>query len=82
MLSGIGNADHLKSLDIPLVAHVPGVGENLQDHIELGVVQKCKKPITLLKEQKFPKMIQIGKDNLNIWLLILIIQKNLPYFLK
>ena len=63
MLSGIGNADHLKSLDIPLVAHVPGVGENLQDHIELGVVQKCKKPITLLKEQKFPKMIQIGKDN-------------------
>ena len=61
MLSGIGNADHLKSLDIPVVAHVPGVGENLQDHLELGVAQKCKKPITLLKEQKFPKMIQIGK---------------------
>ena len=68
MLSGIGNADHLKSLDIPVVAHVPGVGENLQDHLELGVAQKCKKPITLLKEQKFPKMIQIGKYCLFIML--------------
>jgi choline dehydrogenase len=60
MLSGIGNADHLTSLGVPVVAHLPGVGRNLQDHLEVYVVQKCKKPVTLLKDQKFPRMIQIG----------------------
>ena len=60
MLSGIGDADHLKEMDIPLVQHVPGVGQNLQDHLELYLVQKCKKKVTLLSDQKFPKMIQIG----------------------
>lgn len=60
MLSGIGNADDLKALDIPVVAHVPGVGQNLQDHLEVYVVQKCKKPMTLLRDQKFPRMIKVG----------------------
>ena len=32
MLSGIGDAAHLRELNIPAVAHVPGVGRNLQDH--------------------------------------------------
>ena len=50
----------MKEHDIPVVAHVPGVGQNLQDHLELYVAQKCKKPITLLSDQKFPKMIQVG----------------------
>lgn len=31
--SGIGNTNHLKSLDIVPVAHLPGVGQNLQDHL-------------------------------------------------
>ena len=60
MLSGVGNADHLKEHNIPVVAHVPGVGQNLQDHLEVYVVQKCKKPVTLLQDQKFPKMIGVG----------------------
>jgi choline dehydrogenase len=33
MLSGIGPADHLRSLDIPVVVDLPGVGQNLQDHL-------------------------------------------------
>jgi choline dehydrogenase len=37
MLSGIGAADHLKSLGIPLVADVPGVGKNFQDHLKLSI---------------------------------------------
>ena len=37
MLSGIGPADHLKSLGIPVVADVPGVGKNFQDHLKLSV---------------------------------------------
>jgi choline dehydrogenase len=47
MLSGIGNADALKALGIPIVQHLPGVGENLQDHIEAYVQFSCKQPITL-----------------------------------
>ncbi|CAF1326944.1 unnamed protein product [Didymodactylos carnosus] len=31
-LSGVGNQSEVKSLSIPLVHHLPGVGENLQDH--------------------------------------------------
>lgn len=36
MLSGIGNADELQRVGIPLVHHLPGVGQNLQDHIAVG----------------------------------------------
>jgi choline dehydrogenase len=32
MLSGIGNADHLRELGVPVVAHLPGVGQGLSDH--------------------------------------------------
>ena len=37
MLSGIGPADHLKLLNIPVVADVAGVGKNLQDHLKLSI---------------------------------------------
>ena len=38
--SGIGAASHLNSLDIPVIADLPGVGENLQDHLQLRMVYK------------------------------------------
>ncbi|KAI3420307.1 hypothetical protein GPALN_003618 [Globodera pallida] len=47
MLSGVGPASHLKVHQIPVVQDMPGVGRNLQDHLELFVQQKCTKPITL-----------------------------------
>jgi choline dehydrogenase len=37
MLSGIGPADHLKSIGVPVVADVPGVGQNFQDHLKLSI---------------------------------------------
>ena len=37
MLSGIGPADQLKALKIPVVADLPGVGRNLQDHLKLSI---------------------------------------------
>lgn len=37
LLSGIGPANHLRSLGIPVVHHLPGVGENLQDHLRVPV---------------------------------------------
>jgi len=39
MLSGIGNGDDLKKLGLPVVSHLPGVGQNLQDHLELWLIQ-------------------------------------------
>lgn len=33
MLSGVGDKNHLRSVDVPVVLHLPGVGRNLQDHI-------------------------------------------------
>ena len=46
-LSGIGNAAHLGNIGIPVVLNLPGVGENLQDHLEVYVQFECKKPVSL-----------------------------------
>jgi choline dehydrogenase len=47
MLSGIGPADHLKEHGIEVVHDLPGVGQNLQDHLEVWVQQECTQKITL-----------------------------------
>ncbi|ESO10386.1 hypothetical protein HELRODRAFT_91852, partial [Helobdella robusta] len=62
LLSGIGNADELRKLGIPCAANLPGVGENLQDHLEVYIQYKCSKPVTLYKYQwKFPwNMVTTG----------------------
>ena len=36
MLSGIGPADHLNEVGIPVIQDLPGVGQNLQDHVAMG----------------------------------------------
>ncbi|WP_339724243.1 choline dehydrogenase [uncultured Paraglaciecola sp.] len=46
-LSGIGDSDTLKSAGIEVKHHLPGVGQNLQDHLEFYFQYKCKQPITL-----------------------------------
>jgi len=47
MLSGIGPAAHLRQHGIEVVADRPGVGQNLQDHMELYIQQESTQPITL-----------------------------------
>ena len=42
MLSGIGPADHLKSVGIRPLHDLPGVGGNLQDHLDAAMLQFCK----------------------------------------
>ncbi len=42
LLSGIGPADHLRALQIPVVADLTGVGANLQDHLDVCTLYKCK----------------------------------------
>jgi choline dehydrogenase-like flavoprotein len=46
MLSGIGPADHLASVGVPVVFDQPGVGSNLQDHLDLFVIAECTGPHT------------------------------------
>ncbi|WP_270729301.1 choline dehydrogenase [Shimia sp. Alg240-R146] len=49
MLSGIGPAAHLAEHGIDVVADRAGVGQNLQDHLEVYMQVACKQPITLYK---------------------------------
>jgi choline dehydrogenase len=46
-VSGIGNSQHLKSVGVEPVHHLPGVGENLQDHLEVYVQHSCSQPVSL-----------------------------------
>ena len=39
--SGVGPADHLKSVGVPVAHDLPGVGKNLQDHLDLFVIAEC-----------------------------------------
>ena len=65
MLSGIGRADDLAGHGIAPVHDLPGVGQNLQDHVETFVEHECTQPITLYKHMKPWNAIRIGLD----WLL-------------
>lgn len=46
MLSGIGPADHLRSHGVALVADLPGVGEGLQDHLDICTLVHCTQGVT------------------------------------
>ena len=46
-LSGLGNPDHLSGLGIDVVEGLTGVGENLQDHLEIYIQHVCKQPVSL-----------------------------------
>ncbi|HLG64859.1 MAG TPA: choline dehydrogenase [Ktedonosporobacter sp.] len=51
LLSGVGPAKQLQALDLPLVAHLPGVGQNLQDHLLVPVCYTCSRPVSLAGAQ-------------------------------
>jgi choline dehydrogenase len=46
MLSGIGPSQHLEEIGIAPIHHLPGVGQNLQDHLSVPSVYECTKPVT------------------------------------
>ncbi len=60
MLSGIGPAAHLAEHGIEVVADRAGVGQNLQDHLELYIQQACTQPITLFKHWNLFSKAMIG----------------------
>jgi len=65
MLSGVGPAEHLNDMNIEVVGNLPGVGQNLQDHLELYIQHECTQPITLYSSMSLHNKALIGLQ----WLL-------------
>ncbi|MGZ5407489.1 MAG: choline dehydrogenase [Aeromicrobium sp.] len=61
-LSGIGNAAELEALGIESVADVPGVGENLQDHLEVYIQYASKQPVSIGPWLKHRHKLRIGAE--------------------
>jgi choline dehydrogenase len=59
-LSGIGNAVELGKLGIDVVHDLPGVGENMQDHLEVYIQYACKKPVSMAPALKWYNKPWIG----------------------
>ncbi|HWP43023.1 MAG TPA: choline dehydrogenase [Blastocatellia bacterium] len=57
MLSGVGPADHLREMGISVVADLPGVGRNLQDHLLGLVAYESVKPVSLASAEKFGNLM-------------------------
>ena len=65
MLSGVGPAAHLRDRDVKVVADLPGVGSDLQDHLDLYIQYECKQPVSL-----YPATRPLGKAKAGLqWLL-------------
>jgi choline dehydrogenase len=59
-LSGLGPAEELRSFGIEVLRDLPGVGENLQDHLEFYFQVACREPITLYSEMGSLRKLAIG----------------------
>jgi choline dehydrogenase len=64
-LSGVGEPRHLSELGIGVVHELPGVGENLQDHLEVYVQHACRKPVSMQPAMKWRNRPLVGAE----WLL-------------
>ncbi len=59
-LSGVGNAAELERLGVKVLHDLPGVGENLQDHLEVYVQHACTKPVSMYPALKWSNKPWIG----------------------
>ena len=60
MVSGVGPANHIKEKGIEIIKDIPGVGRNLQDHLETYIQQECKTSDTLFKYINKFNMVKAG----------------------
>ena len=51
MLSGLGPSKHLAELGLPLVRDLPGVGQNLMDHMQVPLAYHCRAPVSLVDKE-------------------------------
>jgi choline dehydrogenase len=61
-LSGVGDAEELSRHGIDVVADLPGVGENLQDHLEVYIQYGCKLPVSVQPALKWQNRPWIGAN--------------------
>jgi choline dehydrogenase len=59
-VSGVGNADELRRVGVDVVHHLPGVGEHLQDHLEVYVQHGCRQPVSMAPYLKWRYRPWIG----------------------
>jgi len=59
-LSGVGNADDLRRLGIDVIHHLPGVGEHLQDHLEVYIQHASRQPVSMAPYLKWRHRPWIG----------------------
>jgi choline dehydrogenase len=59
-LSGVGNAAELSKLGVDVVHDLPGVGENLQDHLEVYIQYACTKPVSVAPYMKWYRKPMVG----------------------
>ncbi|WP_084688824.1 choline dehydrogenase [Paraburkholderia oxyphila] len=63
--SGVGPGAWLRELDIPVVLDLPGVGQNLQDHLEMYMQYECKEPVSL-----YPALLKRNQPAIGLeWML-------------
>ena len=60
--SGVGPGGLLHGLDVSIVHELPGVGQNLQDHLEMYLQYECKQPVTLAPALKWWNQPKIGAE--------------------
>ena len=60
--SGVGPEEWLRELDIDVVHALPGVGRNLQDHLEVYMQFRCKKPVSLYPSLQWWNQPAIGAE--------------------
>ena len=61
-LSGVGNAAELQALGIDVVHDLPGVGEHMQDHLEVYVQYSCTQPVSIAPGMKMWRRPFIGAE--------------------
>lgn len=62
MLSGLGDAEHLGQNNISTKVHLPGVGQNLSDHLEIYVQYACKQPVSIYPALKWYRKPFVGLE--------------------
>ena len=61
-LSGIGDGRELRTFGIDVVADLPGVGENLQDHLEVYIQYACTQPVSVAPALKWQNKPKVGAE--------------------
>jgi choline dehydrogenase len=64
-ISGVGAADHLRGIGVDVVADLPGVGDNLQDHLEVYIQHRSTQPVSMAPYFKMRNRPRVGLE----WLL-------------